>query len=108
MATSSARRRPIREGAARSNEPTCRISHFPSAPMEQSFHKTGRSLENGPARPTSRDAWENSNARVVGTTIRSGFIAVIDPAADKIFFRKSTRTISYFGANPNVRSNRLM
>jgi hypothetical protein len=32
MATIWARRRPIRDGAARSNKPTCRISHLPSAP----------------------------------------------------------------------------
>jgi hypothetical protein len=41
MATISARRRPIRDGADRSNEATCRISHFPSAPAEQAFHRYG-------------------------------------------------------------------
>jgi hypothetical protein len=34
MAAISARRRPIREGAERSNEVTCRIARIPSAPTE--------------------------------------------------------------------------
>jgi hypothetical protein len=33
------RRRPIRGGAARSNERNCRISKIPSAPAEQSFRE---------------------------------------------------------------------
>jgi hypothetical protein len=41
--------------------------------------------ENGLKRLTSRDPWENSNARVVQRPIGSGFIAPIDLAADKIF-----------------------
>ena len=36
MATIWANRRPIRDGAARRNEVTCRISQFPSALAEQS------------------------------------------------------------------------
>ena len=41
--------------------------------------------ENGLEPLTSRDLWENSNARFVQTPIDSGFIAVFDPAADEIF-----------------------
>ena len=39
MATIWANRRPIRDGAARSNERNCRISKIPSAPAEQSFRE---------------------------------------------------------------------
>jgi hypothetical protein len=46
---------------------------------------TGHNTENGLARLTSRDVWENSNVRFVGTPIGSEFIARIDPAADEFF-----------------------
>jgi hypothetical protein len=39
MATIWANRRPIQDGAARSNERNCRISKIPSAPAEQSFRE---------------------------------------------------------------------
>jgi hypothetical protein len=42
-------------------------------------------MENGLTGLTSRDAWENSNARFVRRLIGSGFIAPIDPPADEIF-----------------------
>jgi hypothetical protein len=41
--------------------------------------------ENGLKRLTSRDPWENSNARVDRRQIGSGFIAAIDPTATKFF-----------------------
>jgi len=39
--------------------------------------------------------------------IRSGFIAAIEPAADKIFSPDFARRSRYFGTKPNVRSKRL-
>jgi hypothetical protein len=45
----------------------------------------GHNTKNGPARLTSRDVWENSNVRFVGTPIGSAFIALIEPAADEFF-----------------------
>jgi hypothetical protein len=42
MATIWANLRPIRDGAARRNEVTCRISQIPSAPTEQSFREQKR------------------------------------------------------------------
>ena len=45
----------------------------------------GRNRENGLARLTSRDTWENSNARFVRGPFGSGFIAAIDPVAEEIF-----------------------
>jgi hypothetical protein len=48
---------------------------------------TGRTMENGLTGLTSRDVYENSNARFVGEPFGSGFIAVIEPAAEEIFFR---------------------
>ncbi|MBR1274781.1 hypothetical protein [Bradyrhizobium sp. AUGA SZCCT0283] len=42
-------------------------------------------LENGLTRLTSRDVWENSNARFVRRLFGSGFIAPIDLPADEIF-----------------------
>jgi hypothetical protein len=45
MAAIKARRRPIREGAARKNEATCRISPIPLAPAKQAFRKMVRSVE---------------------------------------------------------------
>jgi hypothetical protein len=41
-------------------------------------------MENGLARLTSRDVYENSNARFVRLSIGSGIIAVICPATDEI------------------------
>jgi hypothetical protein len=41
-------------------------------------------MENGLARLTSRDVYENSNARFVLLSIGSGIIAVICPATDEI------------------------
>jgi hypothetical protein len=41
--------------------------------------------ENGLKRLTSRDPWENSNARFARRLIDSGFIVPIDLPADKIF-----------------------
>jgi hypothetical protein len=41
--------------------------------------------ENGLTRLTSRDVWENSNARFVPRSIGSGFIAPIALPADEIF-----------------------
>ncbi|WP_157676628.1 hypothetical protein [Afipia sp. GAS231] len=84
MATIWDSRRPIRDGAPRSNERICCISHLPSAPVEQSFQQW-RTIENGLARQTSRDVCENSNARTVRTPAGSGFIAPIEPAAGEIF-----------------------
>ena len=48
----------------------------------------GRTTENGLARLTSRDTYENSNARVVRMPIGSGFIAAIAPAAKQIFLAR--------------------
>jgi hypothetical protein len=84
MATIWAKRRPIRDGAPRSNERICCISHLPSAPVEQWFQQW-RTTENGLARPTSRDALENSNERIVPVLAGSRFIAGIEPAAGQIF-----------------------
>jgi hypothetical protein len=44
-------------------------------------------MENGLTGLTSRDVYENSNARFVEEPFGSGFIAVIEPAAEEIFFR---------------------
>jgi hypothetical protein len=46
---------------------------------------TARIMENGLARLTSRDVYENSNARFVRLSIGSGIIALICPATDEIF-----------------------
>ena len=45
MATISARRRPIRDGAARNNEPIRRISQLPFAPAETSISLKKRTEE---------------------------------------------------------------
>jgi hypothetical protein len=60
------------------NEPVASL-HLPCAGETQA-HK-----ENGLARLTSRDVWENSNARFVRRPIGSVFIALFDPAADEFF-----------------------
>jgi len=73
-------RRPIRDGAPRSNERSCCISHLPSAPVEQ--RSNGRTTENGLAPRISRDTGENSNERGVGVADGSGFIAAIEPEAE--------------------------
>jgi len=80
MATIWAIRRPIRDDAPRSNEWTCRISSSSICAGGTTAH-----AENGPKPLTSRDVWENSNARFVQTPIGSGFIALFDPVADEIF-----------------------
>jgi len=41
IATIKARRRPIRDGAERSNKLNCRISRIPRAPAEQPFREEG-------------------------------------------------------------------
>jgi hypothetical protein len=46
---------------------------------------TGRTMENGLTGLTSRDVYENSNARFVRRPIGSGFIVMIEPAAEEIF-----------------------
>src|SRR5882672_163179 len=78
-------RRPIRDGAARRNERTCCISSSSSGPGGTVVPPTGRTMENGLAELTSRDVRENSNVRIVRAAPGSGFIAVIDPAAEQIF-----------------------
>ncbi len=55
----------------------------------------GAHTENGLTGLTSRDAWENSNARFVQRLIGSGFIAPIDLPADEIFSRD-------FGSRPGA------
>jgi hypothetical protein len=49
--------------------------------------ETGRTMENGFTGLTSRDVYENSNARFVEVPSGSGFITVIEPAAEEIFSR---------------------
>jgi hypothetical protein len=58
------------------------LSHLdlPSAPAE-----TGRTMKNGLTGLRCRDAYENSNARLVQRPIGSRFIAVIDPGTEEIF-----------------------
>jgi hypothetical protein len=58
------------------------IFHF--APVEQRS-SDGRTTENGLARLTSRDVYENSNERIVRVPAGSGFIAAMNPAAGQIF-----------------------
>jgi hypothetical protein len=81
MATIWASRRPIRDGALRSNERTCAISHFPTAPLHQGW----RTLEHGLLPLTSRDVRENSNARFAPRPNGSEIIATIGPRAKEIF-----------------------
>jgi|SRR5215217_372153 hypothetical protein len=106
MATIWARRRPIRDGAVRSNARTCRIFNFPLAPGGTAVPSTGHTRQDGRPGLASRYVWENSNARFVGAVVRSGFIAVICPATGK-FFSANSRLGGYFGVKPKVRSNRL-
>ena len=71
----------VRSGTMRRaamNEPVASL-HLPMR------RRTKAHRENGLTPLTSRDPWENSNARFVRTPIGSGFIAVFDPAADEIF-----------------------
>ena len=114
MATISARRRPIRDGAARSNERNWRIfsgSFRASGPMvRQQKHR----WKDGTARRGCRDGRENSNARPVRDAPGSEFIAAIGPAAVETFSAKmpsrradSGSPVRYAGLNPNVRSKRL-
>jgi hypothetical protein len=42
-------------------------------------------MENGLTGLTSRDVYENSNARFVRRPIGSGFIVMIEPATEEIF-----------------------
>jgi hypothetical protein len=85
MATIWASRRPIRDGAPRSNKRTCRISRSSMCAGGTIVPPMGHNTKNGPARLTSRDVQENSNARSVGAPIGSSFIALIEPAADEFF-----------------------
>jgi hypothetical protein len=85
IATICAKRRPIRDGAARRNERTCCISSSSIGPGGTVVPPTGRILENGLAPTTSRDVGENSNERVVRRTFGSGLVAAIDPQAKEIF-----------------------
>ena len=113
MATISARRRPIRDGAARSNERNCRIfsgSFRAGVPMvRQQKHR----WKDGTARRKCRDCRENSNARAAQDAPGSEFIAAIGPAAVETFSAKMPRGAGgctrnrYAGLNPNVRSKRL-
>ena len=114
MATISARRRPIRDGAARSNERNCRIfsgSFRASVPMvRQQKHR----WKDGTARRGCRDISENSNTRPVRPAPGSGFIAALGPAAVETFSAKTPRRgagcgspVRYAGLNPNVCSKRL-
>ena len=112
MATISARRRPIRDGAARSNERNCRISssfRAGGAMVRQQKHR----WKDGTARRKCRDCRENSNARAAQDAPGSEFIAAIGPAAVETFSAKMPRGAGgctrnrYAGLNPNVRSKRL-
>jgi hypothetical protein len=85
MATIKARRRPIRDGTERSNEPTCLISPVPSAPTEQLLRETTAWNRDDTAREVCRDCCENSNAAIGRLAIGSGFIAVIAPVTVDIF-----------------------
>src|SRR5436190_4100338 len=67
IATIWAKRRPIRDGAPRRNERTCCISSSSIGPVGTVVPTTGRTMENGPDRLTSRDVSENSNGRIVRT-----------------------------------------
>src|SRR5450756_1951292 len=98
MATISARRRPIRDGAARSNERNWRIfsgSFRASGPMvrQQEYR-----WKDGTARRTCRDTSENSNARPVRLAPGSEFIAAMGPAAVETFSAKMPPRI----INPEV------
>ena len=56
------------------------------------FHlrrRTRAHRENGLKPLTSRDVWENSNARFAQMPIGSGFIALFGPATDEIFYPDS-------------------
>ena len=114
MATIWARRRPIRDGAARSNLLNCRISQGSNRASRnhRSANKSAR-WKNGPARPACRDRSENSNASIVRSAPGGGFIAAIGPAAVEIFSAKIRRwrpdapgSNRYAGLKPNVRSKR--
>jgi hypothetical protein len=48
--------------------------------------RMARTMENGPAGLRCRDVNENSNARFVRAPSGSGFIAVIAPGTEEIFF----------------------
>jgi hypothetical protein len=91
MATIMARRRPIRDGAERSNAFNCRMVPIPLALLERSFRAHH---ENGPARVACRGHAENSNARVAGALIHSGFIAAFRSAMGGNFYRNAARATS--------------
>ena len=79
MATNCANRRLIRPGAFASSLRTLAISCVPWRPGHRAHGKDDLSGL------SSRDISENSNARFAGTPFRSGFIALLDAAAEKIF-----------------------
>lgn len=88
----------VRSGTARCAEMYLPVaSHLPWRPAERLFPETGRTTENGRNGLTSRDAYENSNARVVRAPFGSGIIAMIAPAAGEIFSADLSRT---FGTEP--------
>jgi hypothetical protein len=102
MATNCANRRPIRPGAFASNLRTFAIAHVPWCPG----HRAHR--ENDVSALSSRDSYENSNGRIAGTALGSGFIASFDPAAEKIFSPVSDHFDRYFGVTPNACANRFV
>jgi hypothetical protein len=80
MATISAKRRPIRDGAERSNEFNRCMSPILSALAEPLFREESAELENGPASEECREHGENSNAAIVRRLMHSRFVAATGPA----------------------------
>jgi hypothetical protein len=114
MATISFSRRPIRDGAERSNELSCRMSPIPSAPAGTNVQQTAPWRETGRAWAVCRGHGENSNAGIAPLQIRGGFIAMIGAGAIKIFSAKISLAwanppilAGQPGANPNARSKRF-
>src|SRR5260370_20970992 len=115
MATIWANRRPIRDGAARRNEVTCRISQIPSAPAEQSVPR--REAQDG--KMLSPERCVEDTAKIATRPLSDRWSAVgLLPRFSQPRLKSSPRkfrpqrairlTNRYAGANPNVRSKRLV
>src|SRR5260370_38877231 len=88
MATIKARRRRIRDGATRSNEPKRRILQFLLRQRSKHSSEEGAERTSEPVREGCRGRGENSKASIVGSSGHGGFIAAIQPATIEIFSEK--------------------
>jgi hypothetical protein len=88
IATSSARRRPIREGAERSNVRICCMTQVPPAPGETVVSRkeaTSAEVRCGAVARMCRGRSKNSNTATASPARGSGFIAATTQAMGEIF-----------------------